>query len=39
MNGTHGTGAKVFTQMWDEMTSEFDSLKQKYEKEVAGESR
>ena len=39
MNGTHGKGTKVFTQMWDEMTSEFDSLKQKYEKEVAGESR
>ena len=37
LNGTHGSGKKVFTCMWEEMTSEFKSLKQKYEDEMAGE--
>ena len=36
LNGTHGTGEKIFTTMWDELTDEFSSLKQKYEEQFKG---
>jgi hypothetical protein len=31
LNGTHGTGEKIFTSMWSELMSEFDQLKSNYE--------
>ena len=33
LNGTHGTGEKVFTTMWNRLMGEFNELKAKYEKE------
>lgn len=31
LNGTHGTGEKVFTMMWNELMTEFQTLKSEYE--------
>jgi hypothetical protein len=33
LNGTHGTGEKVFTTMWNSLMSEFDSLGNNYNSE------
>ena len=33
LNGTHGTGEKVFTTMWNQHMTEFNNLKESYEKE------
>lgn len=33
LNGTHGTGEKVFTTMWNRLMSEFNELKATYEEE------
>ena len=33
LNGTHGTGEKVFTTMWNELMTEFNALKTNYEQE------
>ena len=32
LNGTHGTGEKIFTTMWDDLMSEFNTLKTDYSK-------
>lgn len=37
LNGTHGSGVKVFTTMWEELTSEFSSLRQQYKDQFQGE--
>lgn len=34
LNGTHGTGEKIFTTMWNNLMSEFDTLKNNYESEM-----
>ena len=34
LNGTHGTGEKIFTTMWREMMSEFQQLKNSYSQSV-----
>jgi thymidylate synthase ThyX len=34
LNGTHGKGEKIFTQIWDELSSEFTSLKKQYEDQL-----
>jgi thymidylate synthase (FAD) len=31
LNGTHGTGEKIFTLMWNNLLHEFSSLKEEYE--------
>jgi len=31
LNGTHGTGEKIFTTMWRELMEEFQELKSNYE--------
>lgn len=33
LNGTHGTGEKIFTTMWNSLMSEFNNLKTSYEEE------
>lgn len=33
LNGTHGTGEKIFTTMWNSLMSEFNNLKTRYEEE------
>jgi hypothetical protein len=33
LNGTHGTGEKVFTTMWNSLMTEFNELKTNYEEE------
>tara|TARA_B100000131_G_scaffold323267_1_gene381193 strand:- start:7021 stop:7992 length:972 start_codon:yes stop_codon:yes gene_type:complete len=33
LNGTHGTGEKVFTTMWRDLMDEFDTMKNDYNKE------
>lgn len=33
LNGTHGTGEKIFTTMWNDLMSEFDSLGNAYNTE------
>ena len=35
LNGTHGTGDKVFTTMWNNLMNEFDTLKNNYESEMS----
>ncbi len=35
LNGTHGTGEKVFTTMWNRLMSEFNELKATYEEEFS----
>lgn len=35
LNGTHGTGEKVFTTMWNNLMNEFDTLKNSYESEMS----
>ena len=32
MNGTHGTGEKIFTTMWNRLMNDFDTLKSEYDK-------
>jgi len=34
LNGTHGTGDKIFTTMWSSLMSEFHDLKDNYNKEM-----
>ncbi len=35
LNGTHGSGEKVFTIMWRDLMTEFHALKDEYEKSVS----
>jgi hypothetical protein len=37
LNGTHGTGQKIFTTMWQDLMSEFQGLKTEYENNFLGE--
>ena len=32
MNGTHGTGEKIFTTMWNRLMNDFNTLKSEYDK-------
>lgn len=34
LNGTHGTGEKIFTTMWRDLMNEFQELKLNYEKNI-----
>ena len=34
LNGTHGTGEKIFTTMWDQLMKEFNDLKEKYQNSI-----
>lgn len=36
MNGTHGTGEKVFTTMWNSLMTEFNTLRDNYNSEFKG---
>ena len=37
LNGTHGTGEKIFTTMWKDLMSEFQDLKSEYENNFLGD--
>ena len=34
LNGTEGTGEKIFTKMWNQLMSDFDDLKLNYENNI-----
>ena len=34
LNGTHGTGEKIFTTMWNSLMNEFEDLKNAYNQEI-----
>ena len=34
LNGTHGTGEKIFTTMWNSLMNEFEDLKNSYNQEI-----
>ena len=36
MNGTHGTGEKIFTTMWNDLMTEFNTLRDNYNSEFKG---
>lgn len=36
LNGTHGSGEKVFTTMWNDLMTEFNSLRENYANEFKG---